>query len=346
MEVATARHNTGWVSYLRGDLPQALEAYADAGAQFDALGITSVDLVLDQATSYLAGGLADDALAVAEQALAARPLLARERADLLVSVAESALAARDWARAASAADEGAALMRAQSRHVPSLEADLFAIAARIEQGQPAGPLLRRAERLVHRMREASMPQLAQALLLGARLARDVRSARAAALADQWLEEASASRHARTHAVRALGWLALAQRRDAAGDAGGVLRACDRGLRALDEHQATLGSQELRAVMSGHGAALAELGTRTALASGNSRRLLQWSERWRANALVVPSSTTAHDPEIVADLAALRAQRNALAAARTQEERTRPAAGARHPSRAVGAPAAAARARHG
>ena len=320
MEVATARHNTGWVSYLRGDLPQALEAYADAGAQFDALGITSVDLVLDQATSYLAGGLADDALAVAEQALAARPLLARERADLLVSVAESALAARDWARAASAADEGAALMRAQSRHVPSLEADLFAIAARIEQGQPAGPLLRRAERLVHRMREASMPQLAQALLLGARLARDVRSARAAALADQWLEEASASRHARTHAVRALGWLALAQRRDAAGDAGGVLRACDRGLRALDEHQATLGSQELRAVMSGHGAALAELGTRTALASGNSRRLLQWSERWRANALVVPSSTAAHDPEIVADLAALRAQRNALAAARTQEER--------------------------
>ena len=146
------------MSYLRGDLPQALEAYADAGAQFDALGITSVDLVLDQATSYLAGGLADDALAVAEQALIARPLLARERADLLVSVAESALAARDWPRAASAADEGSALMRAQSRHAPSLEADLFAIAARTELGLPSGPLLRRAERLVLRMREASMPR--------------------------------------------------------------------------------------------------------------------------------------------------------------------------------------------
>ncbi len=321
MEVATARHNTGWVSYLRGDLPQALEAYADAGAQFDALGITSVDLVLDQATSYLAGGLADDALAVAERALVARPLLARERADLLVSVAESALAARDWARAASAADEGSSLMRAQSRHAPSLEADLFAIAARTEQGQPSGPLLRRAERLVRRMREASMPQLAQALLLGARLARDVHSPRAAALADEWLDEASASRRARTPAARALGWLALAQRRDAAGDASGVLRACDRGLRALDEHQATLGSQELRAVMSGHGAALAELGTRTALASGSSRRLLQWSERWRANALVVPSTAVAHDPETTADLAALRAQHHVLAGARAQGERT-------------------------
>ena len=147
------------------------------------------------------------------------------------------------------------------------------------------------------------------------------SPRAAALADEWLDEASASRGAPTHAVRALGWLALAQRRDAAGDAGGVLRACDRGLRALDEHQATLGSQELRAVMSGHGAALAELGTRTALASGSSRRLLQWSERWRATALVVPSSTAAHDPGIAADLAALRAQHHVLAGARAEGERT-------------------------
>lgn len=321
MEVATARHNSGWVSYLRGDLPSALEAYADAAVQFEALGITSVDLVLDQATSYLAGGLAHDALTVAEQALVARPLLARERADLLVSVAESALAARDWSRAVSAADEGAALMRAQSRHAPSLEADLFAIAARTEQGLPAGPLLRRAERLVDRMRAASMPQLAQALLLGARLARDVRSVRAAALADEWLAEASANRGARNPAARALGWLALAQGRDVAGDAGGVLRACDRGLRALDEHQATLGSQELRAVMSGHGAALAELGTRTALASGSSRRLLQWSERWRANALVVPSTAVAHDPETTADLAALRAQHHVLASARAEGERT-------------------------
>ena len=194
MDVATARHNTGWVSYLRGDLPQALEAYADAGAQFDALGITSVDLVLDQATSYLAGGLADDALAVAEQALAARPLLARERADLLVSVAESALAAGDWPRAASAADEGSALMRAQSRHAPSLEADLFAIAARAEQGQPAGPLLRRAERLVHRMREAVDAAARRRRCCWGRGWRGTcaRPARAA-LADEWLDEASASR---------------------------------------------------------------------------------------------------------------------------------------------------------
>ena len=206
------------MSYLRGDLPQALEAYADAGAQFDALGITSVDLVLDQATSYLAGGLADDALAVAEQALVARPLLARERADLLVSVAESALAAGDWSRAASAADEGAALMRAQSRHAPSLEADLFAITARDRAGtarrSAAAPRRAAGRTGCARPRCRSC---AQALLLGARLARDVRSARAAALADEWLDEASASRRARTHAVRALGWLALAQRRDAAGD---------------------------------------------------------------------------------------------------------------------------------
>ena len=42
----------------------------------------------------------------------------------------------------------------------------------------------------------------------------------------------------------------------------MLRACDAGLRELDAHRATLGSQELRAAASGHGARLAELGTRT------------------------------------------------------------------------------------
>lgn len=319
--VAISVHNRGWLSFLRGDLPRALELYADASARFDELGITSVDLVLDQATSYLAGGLAGDALTVTEEALVARPLVPRERADLLASVAEAALATRDWARATTAADEAVVLMRAQSRDVGRIEADLFAITARVEAGAPAAPLLRRVEGLVDRMRAAGMPQLPQALLLGARLAGRVRSARAAALADAWLEEASASRRARTRSVRAVGWLAQAQRRSAAGDGGGVMRACDRGLRALDEHQATLGSHELRAVMTGHGTALAELGTRTALASGSSRRLLQWSERWRANALVVPSAAAERDPATVADLAALRAQHQQLAEARAKGERT-------------------------
>jgi tetratricopeptide (TPR) repeat protein len=319
--VALAVHNVGWVAFLAGDLPLALERYAEAGALFDAIDITSVDLVVDQCDAYLSAGLAVDALAVVERALAARPLQAREHADLLVSVSEAALAAGDWQRAATAADEASRMLRHQSREVHRLRADLRAITARVEAGDPSARLLPRVERLIDASRQARVVELPQALLLGARVGGGVRSPRAAALATSWLVEAAEFRRSGTGLVRALGWLALARARDAAGDTGGVLRACDRGLDALDEHRATLGSQELRAVVSSHGAALAELGTRTALASGDSRRLLRWSERWRAAALTVPPARTDHDEQTTADLAALRAQHRQLAEARAAGDPT-------------------------
>lgn len=314
--IAVAEHNIGWLAFLRDDLPRALEQYAAAAAIFDSMGATSVDLVLDQVAAYLSGGLAQDALAVVESALVARPLQPREQADLLVAVAGAALAAGDWDRAASAADEGSALLRAQSRHIHRMDADLLSITARDRAGGRSALLLRRAQRVVDGMREARAPQLPQALLLGAGLASRVRSARAAALASDWLAEAASYRRAPTGSERALGWLAQARARELAGDPGGVLRACELGLRALDEQQATLGSQELRAGSAGHGAALAELGTRTAMASGDARQLLRWSERWRATALSTPVRSTRHDPEIAADLAALRAQRRRLDEARS------------------------------
>lgn len=318
-DVALARHNTGWLAFARDDLPVALEKYAGASARYDALGVTNVDLVVDRSEAYLAAGLAADALAVVEEALQARPLQPRERADLLVWTAKAALAAGDWQRAASAADEGSRMLRRQSRHVHRLRADLLSITARAESGEAPGSLLRRTERLVAASREAQGADLPQTLLLGAMLARRVRSARGRSLAASWLEEAAAFRRTGNGTARTLGWLALAQRREIADDPAGVLRACDRGLKALDEHRATLGSQELQAVVSGHGARLAELGARTALASGDPRRFLRWSERWRASALVVPSTATQHEPAIVADLAALRAQHRRLAEAQGEGE---------------------------
>ena len=54
--------------------------------------------MVDRVDAYLAGGLADDALTVAEEALEARPLLPTERADLLVYLSDAALAAGGAAR--------------------------------------------------------------------------------------------------------------------------------------------------------------------------------------------------------------------------------------------------------
>lgn len=319
--VAVAVHNLGWVAQVADDLPLALTRYADASARFEALGMTSVDLVADRCDAFLAVGLASDALAVAEQALAARPLLLPERADLLVSLSGAALAAGDVARAATAADEAARLLRAQGRDTHLVRAELLALTARVRHEGTSTRLLRRAERLVDAAREARAPELPQALVLGSRLAGSVRSARAAALAGAWLTEAAAFRGAPMGTTRALGWLALARRSEVSGDTGAVLRACDRGLTSLDEHRATFGSQELRALSSAHGAELAELGTRTALMSGDARRLLRWSERWRATALATSSVPKEHDPGTVADLAALRDHNKRLTDARAAGEPT-------------------------
>lgn len=319
--VGIAEHNLGWVASVRGDLPRALAWYASAAARFEALGETSVELVLDQASAYLSGGLADDALAVLEAALVARPLQAREYAGLLVAVSEAALAAGDWQRAMSAADEGAALLRAQSRTVHRLEAELLGLTARERSGEPAAPLLRRVERVVAGLDGTRSYRLPHALLLGASVAGRVRSPRAARLAADWLTELAGLRRDPTSALRALGWLAQARLCEAAGDSGGVLRACDRGLQALDEHRATLGSHELRALASTHGAELAGLGARTALAIGDPRRLLRWSERWRATALASSEAAPRTDARTTVELAALRAEHRQLAEARAAGEPT-------------------------
>ncbi|MGF9756796.1 CHAT domain-containing protein [Microvirga sp. 0TCS3.31] len=313
--LAVGVHTVGWLAFLEGDLPRALEAYADASDRFDALDMTSVDLVYDRCSVYLAAGMPADALEVVERALDARPLIDVEQADLRLALAGAAAAAGDWARARSAADTACRLFRSQGRERHWIRAELYAISSRAEETARPSRLLDRLEALVVAAREAAAPELPQALLLGARVGTRVRGTRAESLVDQWLEEAAAFRSAPTGPTRALGWLAVARRRDTAGDVGGALRACERGLQTLDAHQATLGSLELRAGSAGHGADLAELGTRAAVTSGDSRQLLRWSERWRATALATPAGRTGHDSQTRADLVALRAQRLRLEEAR-------------------------------
>jgi tetratricopeptide (TPR) repeat protein len=314
--VATSVHNLGWVAKVSDDLPLALARYAEASARYEAIGTTSVDLVTDRADAFLAGGLASDALVVCQEA-AAGSLLPTERADLLVSLAGAALAAGDPEQAADAAQEASRLLRSQGRDTHRVRADLVALSARARGRLPAARLVPRAEKLVGAARSTQAPELPQVLMLAAQLGLSVRSTRAARLSEAWLSEAASSRHAATAAERALGWLAQARRSQLAGEQGSILRACDRGLSALEERRATFGSQELRALSSAHGTELAELGTRTALQSGDARRLLRWSERWRATSLALTSTAPGHDAATTSDLAALRAQHQRLAEARAE-----------------------------
>ncbi|MDO9378705.1 MAG: CHAT domain-containing protein, partial [Nocardioidaceae bacterium] len=100
-------------------------------------------------------------------------------------------------------------------------------------------------------------------------------------------------------------VATASRRPA--DARHQLRA---GLRDLGSWQATFGGLDLQTSVVGHGRRLALHGLRLAVADGRPGVVLEWSERARSLATRVAPLRPPADPEAAADLAALRALRQA------------------------------------
>ncbi|CAM5647254.1 CHAT domain-containing protein, partial [Streptomyces canarius] len=68
---------------------------------------------------------------------------------------------------------------------------------------------------------------------------------------------------------------------------------------------TLGASELRAHATAQGAELAALAQEVSLAEGSPRRLLGWSERWRATVLSAPPTRPPDDPALLSGLTAYR-----------------------------------------
>ncbi|MEQ6902689.1 tetratricopeptide repeat protein [Nocardioides sp. YIM 152588] len=93
LESVLVAHNRGLIAYYRGDLPTALAVYDDAAARFRALDATSGDLAFDRCVALLAAGLAGEALADADAAVADRSVAPSQRAELLLAAALAALAA-------------------------------------------------------------------------------------------------------------------------------------------------------------------------------------------------------------------------------------------------------------
>jgi tetratricopeptide (TPR) repeat protein len=305
LEYATARHNLGLAALIRGDLPEALAYFDEAGHRYEALGATRVDLATNRFTALLAAGLAREAAREADTALGRLPPgggIAYQRAELLFEAATAALAAGDATTARERARHARRLFRAQGRAVLQARADFVIAEARYAAGERSASLLRDVERVTARLEACRAGEAMRAHLLAGRLAL---SCGRTAAAGQHLERAARSRRRGPPLVRSVAWLARALQADARGDARATLGACARGLDALEEHQMTLGATELRAYGTAHGAELATLAQREALRHGDVRRLLSWSERWRATALTFPSALPLRDRELVAELSALR-----------------------------------------
>ena len=304
-EYAKARHNSGCVALIRGDLPQALTYLDEAGSRYDELGEDFSEAAIDQCSALLTAGLAAEAAERADSALSqltAGGGIAYKRAELLFAAATAALAAGHPAEARQRAAQARRLFRTQGRPHLEARASLVLAEARYAAGEHSPALLRYAEEVAARLDASRAGEAMQAHLLAGRIAL---SRGSVTTADPHLERAAQTRRGGPPLPRSVAWLARALRADAHGNARATVAACGRGLDALEEHQMRLGATELRAYGTAHGGELATLAQRDALRRGDVRRLLFWSERWRATALAARGAPIREDKELAAELEALR-----------------------------------------
>jgi tetratricopeptide (TPR) repeat protein len=333
LESADAIMNQGVVALRAGHLPDALACFDAAGERYTALGVHDEDLSGNRCATLVAAGLAADAVREADAAIRrlvrvrGQPTM---RAELLLIAANGALAAGDYAAAVDRAAEASRLFGRQGRRWWRAHAQLAQVRAAAEADLATAALLRDARRCVRELAALGSPDLPLARLTAGLVARALAAnashGRLSAEADRHFAAAAAGRGHGPALSRATAWLAQAHRAEAAGDTRRLMHACRRGLAVLDEYRSIFGSSELRAQSTTHGAELAALGQRHAAQLARPRLMLEWSERWRAVALAVPSVRPPADEVLQADLAALRDVTSRLASAR---DRGAPAAQLEH-----------------
>ena len=305
LESAETTVNRGLVALRLGDLPEALTCFDEAAERFQRLGAPEPDLSMHRCAALTAAGLARDAMEEAEAAIGqldeinGRPT---KRAELLLTAATCALAAGQPAMALARATEARQLFDRQGRRWWRAHAELARVSAGVVVGPATAALLRDAQRCVQELSDLSSPDQPLARLATGRVALALGQS---AVANEHLAAAAAGRRHGPPLSRAIGWLAEALRAEAAGDPRRLMYSCRRGLDVINEYRSLLGSSELRAQTTAHGAELANLGQRHALRLGRPRLMLAWSERWRAVALAVPPVRPPPDEDLQADLAAMR-----------------------------------------
>jgi tetratricopeptide (TPR) repeat protein len=343
---AKATHNLGYCDLLGGDIPGALHWF-DAAArtyQRTAPGMLCV-LETDRARALLAAGLAEDAAAALDSAIAAfrRQRLDQNRAEAELNRAQAAqlagdlAAARRWAglalrRFSARGNHAWAALAELTRLRVSLDAALGAAGSaspgsprlgavgvggaggaagagdRSGRGGPAGAGGRGYGRIA-----------AEAERLAGRL-RAYGLPRDAALAELLAARAFAALHRPHDAARCLAAagprglpleavllrrLAQAELAVGAGQTGTALAELRAGLATLHARRGQLGSLDLQTGTAALGAELAGAGLRLLLDGGSARQIFPWLERSRAQAFLVRPVRPPADPEAAAVLAELR-----------------------------------------
>ncbi|MGW5283045.1 CHAT domain-containing protein [Streptomyces collinus] len=302
---ADAVESRGLAAFRSGDIPVALRLLDEAEERYAKLGTPTFMLSIRRCEVLMAAGLAPEALAEADTAIALLDRIGGQstrKAELLLAAARAARSAGDPDTAIARAADAVRLFAAQRRAWWAAHARLVLIEARAAAGNRSGRLVADAAAVAERLASFGSPAAPEASLLAGRIALALGRT---ADAERHLTAAARGRHGGPPTARVTGWAAQALRARAAGSGRGVLEACRRGLDVLDDHRMTLGASELRARATAQGAELAALAQEASLAHGGARRLLEWSERWRATVLSTPPARPPADPALLAGLTAYR-----------------------------------------
>ncbi|MFJ4200173.1 CHAT domain-containing protein [Streptomyces sviceus] len=302
---ADAVESRGLAAYRSGDIPAALRLLDEAQERYAKLGTPMFMLNIRRCEVLMAAGLAPEALAEADAAIKVLDGIGGQstrKAELLLAAARAARHAGDAHTAIARADLAVRLFAGQRRTWWETHARLVLIEARVAAGRGSGRLVADAAAVADRLASFGAPAAPEASLLAGRIALGLGWREDAR---RHLEVAARSRHSGPPLARMTGWAAQALWARAVGSDRRVLEACRRGLDVLDAHRTTLGASELRARATAQGAELAGLAARASLASGGPRRLLVWSERWRATVLSAPPTRPPADPVLLSDLTAFR-----------------------------------------
>jgi CHAT domain-containing protein len=307
-----ARHNLAYIDYLSGDIPAALRGYREVAREYAAsrAGMLPV-LAVDRARALTAAGLfreADRELADASMRFQ-QQRLGQDYAEAQLARAQAALlggepaAATTWARLAHRG-----FSRRRNTRWASL-ASLIGVRAEFATGGSPRRLAGKARALVVTLHGEGMAEDARvAALLAVRAF--VAVGRLDIARRELMEGGSARRRDRLD-TRLLWRLVSAELADADGQPSKASRYRIAGLRELERYRSRLGCLDLQTGATVHGRDLATSGLRAAVASGSPSHVYRWSERVRAQALLLPPVQPPPDQEAAAALEELRQVRAAL-----------------------------------
>ncbi|WP_203996819.1 CHAT domain-containing protein [Virgisporangium aurantiacum] len=302
--VAMVLETQAWATVQAGRLVEGLRLFEESARAHEAAGLPLGEHFVEYSDALMDLRLLPEATAAARSAAdvfrtMGVPLMG---AEAQLRIAQLAMLLDDPVAAERAAATAVESFGRQDRTVWKARAVLVRTEARLRAGSVDAADLRRARHVCATLTSAGLASSAvHAHVVAGRIA-----AKLGRVGDavRSLERAAELATARPILVRLLGRVAAALAARMSGRRGETLANCRRGLRDLARHRAALPSAELRALASGHGVELGQLGLEVVIEAGAPRHVLDWMERTRAAALLAVEPAGSRD--IDDDLAALRA----------------------------------------